>query len=106
MSQPIQEGNKALVLEAFDTLFNTRDDAPVPGGSPSFATLAAAAQGSTFLDVHDSLGVTHTVTTYEVPAASSRPELSRFGPACRRRVIQGGFGRSHRCGQRSARVIR
>ena len=45
MSQPIQEENKALVLEAFDTLFNSRDDAPVPGGSPSFATLAAAAQG-------------------------------------------------------------
>ena len=64
MSQPIQEENKALVLEAFDTLFNSRDYAPVPGGSPSFATLAAAAHGSTFLDVHDSLGVTHTVTTY------------------------------------------
>ena len=27
MSQTIQEKNKALVLDAFDTLFNKRDDA-------------------------------------------------------------------------------
>jgi flagellar hook protein FlgE len=38
--------------------------AAAPGGSPSFQTLAAAAQGETTIDVQDSLGFSHTVTTF------------------------------------------
>ena len=37
MSQTIQEENKALVLEAFDTLFNSRDT-PRPSPGPASST--------------------------------------------------------------------
>jgi flagellar hook protein FlgE len=49
-----------------------------PGGTPTFQQLAGAAQFSTFLDVFDSLGASHTVTVYFFHTAANTWEARAY----------------------------
>mgnify|MGYP000744664401 CR=1 FL=1 len=72
----------------------------VPGGTPSFAELNNAAKFSTFLDVFDSLGGTHTVTTYFFHTASNTWEARSYVDGGQ--VIGGTLGEPFQVGSAAA----
>jgi hypothetical protein len=91
MSQTTQERNKALVLDAFDTLFNKRDyEAAQRYWSPTYIQHRRTSSGSRMVSLSNTGTLSRTRRLKSNPGAAGRCSAIRF-PCTAKRVVLGGL---------------